>query len=124
MKDMYYICSPYKDADKFKMVCNQYRAKGLCEEIEELVPDCKAVAPHAWLPNLLDDTIPEQREIAIKFGLDLLSLCQYLVICGDEKIKVTEGMRNEISFARKNGIKILHYKGGQLYENKPEENDY
>jgi hypothetical protein len=120
MKDMYYICSPYKDADKFKMVCNQYRAKGLCEEIEELVPDCKAVAPHAWLPYLLDDTVPEQREVAIKFGIDLLSLCQYLVICGDV---VTEGMRNEIAFARKNNIKIIKYKGGKLYDYTIPENN-
>ena len=112
MKDMYYICSPYKNADKLKMLANQYRAKGLCEEIEELVPGCKAVAPHAWLPYLLDDTVPEQREIAIKFGIDLLSICQYLVVCGDE---ITEGMRNEITFARQHGIQILHYKGGELY---------
>lgn len=119
MKEMYYICSPYKNENKIKMACNQLRAKHLCEEIEELIPGCKAVAPHAWLPFLLDDTIPEQREVAIKFGIDLLTLCKCLVICGD---KVTEGMRNEIAFARKNNIKILHYKGGQLYENTPTEN--
>lgn len=113
MKKKYYVCSPYRNEDKMKMAANQLRAQGLCEEIEELVPNCKCYAPHAFLPHLLDDTVEKEREIALEFGLKILDLCDVLVVCGDI---VSSGMAKEIAYARKHGKKVLKYKEGELHE--------
>ena len=65
----------------------------------------KAVAPHIYLPEMLDDNVPEERELALEFGLKLLKLCDKLIICGDV---ISNGMRNEIAFARKNNIPVMN----------------
>ena len=54
---------------------------------------CRAVAPHAYLPYLLDDSNPEERALALSFGASLLALCDRLVIYGD---RISSGMKEEI----------------------------
>ena len=66
---------------------------------------CRAVAPHAYLPYLLDDSNPEERALALSFGVSLLALCDRLVIYGD---RISSGMKEEIRRARELGIPILN----------------
>lgn len=66
---------------------------------------CRAVAPHAYLPYLLDDSNPEERALALSFGASLLALCDRLVIYGD---RISSGMKEEIRRARELGIPILN----------------
>ena len=66
---------------------------------------CRAVAPHAYLPYLLDDSNPEERALALSFAASLLALCDRLVIYGD---RISSGMKEEIRRARKLGIPILN----------------
>lgn len=73
---------------------------------------CRAVAPHGFLPLYLDDSIPEEREIALEFGLSLLKLSKAIVICGNH---ISSGMEGEIKKAKEWGIPgylLLEHKTG------------
>lgn len=63
----------------------------------------RAVAPHAYLPYILDDRVPAERQLALEFGMKLLALCERIVVYGDD---ITEGMRLEIQRAEELGIPI------------------
>ncbi len=66
--------------------------------------DCRAVAPHAYLPEFLDDKDEQERELALSFGLACLGTCDRLVICGR---RITKGMLGEIQFAAAHEIPIF-----------------
>lgn len=66
--------------------------------------DCHAVAPHAYLPEFLDDKDEQERELALVFGLAYLGTCDRLVICGR---RITKGMLGEIEHAAAHEIPIF-----------------
>ena len=68
----------------------------------------RAVAPHAYLPYLLDDTVAEERALALEFDTKLLKLCTRLVVYGDV---ISSGMRVEIKEATMLGIPVLYRPG-------------
>ena len=70
--------------------------------------DEKAVAPHAYLPYLLDDRIPEQRALALEFGQKLMAMCSRVVVYGK---RVSEGMRGEIDAAERLRIPAVYRAG-------------
>ena len=55
-----------------------------------------ARAPHAYLPMLLCDSVPNERAIALKFGIELLERSDVLLVCGN---RISNGMKNEIANA-------------------------
>ena len=65
----------------------------------------RAVAPHAYLPYLLDDRVPAERALALEFGQKLLTLCSRLVVYG---ARISDGMRKEIATAQQLGIPIYY----------------
>ena len=71
--------------------------------------DCRAVAPHAYLPEILDDKDEQERELALSFGLACLDTCDRLVICGR---RITKGMLGEIQFAAAHEIPDILDPGG------------
>jgi len=98
-----YICSPLTAPTKPEIRRNMLRA----QQYMELMAGhygCRTVAPHAYLPELLDDHIPAERELALSFGKQLLYLCDALVICGNV---ISKGMAGEIAFAARLGKPIL-----------------
>lgn len=66
--------------------------------------NCRAVAPHAYLPVFLDDKDEQERELALSFGLAYLDTCDRLVICGS---RITKGMLGEIHHAAAQEIPIF-----------------
>ena len=70
--------------------------------------DCKAVAPHAYLPYLLDDRVPAERALALEFGQKLLAMCSQMVVYGS---RISEGMKGEITLAEELGIPGLYRPG-------------
>lgn len=68
-----------------------------------LLPCCRSPCV---LPAFLDDHTPEERELALHFGLKFLEGCDALVICGN---RISRGMEGEIIHAINCGIDILHY---------------
>ena len=101
-EDLVYICSPLSAPTKAMMKRNMSKA-GIYAKQVALYWGCRAIAPHSFLPDYLDDTIPQEREIALEFGLSILKICKALVICGDV---ISSGMQGEIRRAKELGIPI------------------
>ena len=102
VKPLFYICSPYRADTEEQRKLNQRKAEA-SKRLAEAEFDCRTVAPHTVLPNFLDDEIEEERNIALKIGLDLLDVCDGIVICGD---KISVGMQNELEKAKQLGQRI------------------
>lgn len=101
-----YICSPLLSPTRKGIEENMVKAREYMEIVSTML-NCKAVAPHAFLPRFLDDRDPVERKLGLEFGLRFLSTCDALIVCGD---RITKGMSDEIAKAIELGIPvyILH----------------
>ena len=63
------------------------------------------VASHLLYPQILEDSVPAQRELGLQFGLALLERCSEIWVF-NENHELSEGMRLEIGHARKKGIPV------------------
>lgn len=108
-----YVCSPLSAPTRPEMLANAAKASTYMMKAEEEFGD-RAVAPHAYLPYLLDDTVPEERALALEFGEKLLSMCVRLVVFGDQ---ISNGMKSEILKAKELGLPILYRPGLVPVEN-------
>ena len=91
---MIYICSPYagnteENTAFARQACGYAIRQGA-------VP----LAPHLLYPQILNDSVPEEREIGIRLGLDILERCEELWICGD---RMSAGMKRETAYAKARG---------------------
>lgn len=102
-----YVCSPLSAPTRAEMLANAAKASTYMMKAEQEFGD-RAVAPHAYLPYLLDDHVPEERALALEFGTKLLSMCSRLVVYGE---RISNGMRGEIADAQKLGIPVLYRPG-------------
>ena len=102
-KALVYVCSPLGADTPEKVRLNMLKAREQMEVVSEAY-NCRAIAPHAILPEYLDESNPEERALGLKFGLDLLKICKLMVVCGDV---ISDGMRHEIETAKEQGIDII-----------------
>ena len=95
-----YIASPYAG----DIPNNVERAKEYCKQALEqgVVP----VAPHLLYPQFLEDSDPAERNLGLRAGLELLSRCEDMWVCGEE---ISPGMSREIQFAQGLGIPIRQW---------------
>lgn len=94
---MTYICSPCRgEYEK-----NITKAQEYCREalLEGLLP----IAPHVYFTQFVDDEIPEERELGMGAGIQLLRYCQLIRVYG---CCVSSGMYKEIQLAGVLGIEI------------------
>lgn len=89
-----YLCHPFSDDPAGNAADVHEIARGIAAE--RLIP----VAPHLWLPNLLDEA--KDRRRAMRICLELVDLCDEVRVYGEP----TAGMREEIEYARRCGIPI------------------
>ena len=101
---MTYVCSPLSAPTRAERLANAAKAMTYMVLAEKEFGG-RAVAPHAYLPYLLDDSVPEQRKLAMDFGLKLLAMCSRLVVFGG---RLSAGMEVEIKAALRNGIPVLY----------------
>ena len=66
----------------------------------------RAYAPHAYLPELLDDHDPKERELAISFGISVLEHCHLLIICGS---RISSAMGIELNKAFQGQETVFRY---------------
>jgi len=99
-KKLIYICSPYR-GDYIKNLTDAAR---YCRDVLMQHPDVIPIAPHVFFSQFLDDEIPGERVIGMEAGLALLDMCDEIWVYGITN--PSEGMRAEIDYALKNGIKI------------------
>lgn len=98
-----YVCSPLRADDWPGVLRNALKAQNYMEQASTKY-HCRAVAPHAYLPYMLDDNDPAERALALDFGKKLLTLCDALIVCGD---RISPGMQGEIQEAHELGIPVL-----------------
>ena len=101
-RKLIYVCSPLSAPLKVDVLRNAAKAATYMSLAENEFGG-QPVAPHAYLPYLLDDSVPEQRELALEFGQKLLRMCSLLVVFGAQ---VSDGMASEIALAKELGIPI------------------
>ncbi len=92
-----YIASPYAG----DVEGNVAFAKAACRLAME--QGNTPVAAHLLYPQMLDDTVPEQRELGIRMGLRLLEACGELWLCGS---RVSGGMQEELKAAWRHRIPV------------------
>ena len=102
-----YVCSPLSAPTRAGMLANAARAHSYMVMAEREF-GCRAVAPHAFLPYLLDDRVPGERALALDFGKKLLAMCTQVVVFGP---RISEGMKGEIACAESLGIPVLYREG-------------
>ena len=105
-KGMYYICSPLSASTKEEIQKNMLQARHYMESISQSF-SCRAIAPHAYLPELLDDQSQRERSLGLAIGQVLLSWCDGLIVCGDV---ISSGMKKELEAAEKKQIPIYFYR--------------
>lgn len=100
-----YICSPYAgDIER-----NVRFAQEACRYA--VSQNCAPVAVHLLYPQLLDDTVPEERKIGIQMGLRVLAGCEELWLCGS---CISTGMRCELLEAQRLGIPVRRISAEQI----------
>lgn len=60
-------------------------------------------APHLLYPAILDDSVPQERQLGTGMGLAMLSRCDELWVFGD---RISNGMRAEMQEAERLGVPI------------------
>lgn len=93
--DLVYICSPLSAPTEQGIRKNMEKAAYYAGLVSGAT-GCRAIAPHSFLPEYLDDNIPEEREAALAFGLSILKLSKAVIVCGN---RISSGMRGEIKMA-------------------------
>lgn len=92
-----YIASPYAG----DVEGNVEFAKAACRLAME--QGSTPVAAHLLYPQMLDDTVPKQRELGIRMGLNLLGACSELWLCGS---RISGGMQEELKEAWRHRIPV------------------
>ncbi len=107
-----YICSPLSADTEAGLITNMKKAREFMFYAHMAI-GVYARAPHAYLPLLLSDNIPEERELGLEFGLKLLELSDTLYVCGE---RISNGMKGEILKAAELGLEIIVFNDDLLAE--------
>lgn len=100
-----YICSPLSAPTKEGVSHNMEMAKFYLLRMKALYY-CRTFAPHAHLPLMLDDSIPDERQAALNIGRELMKLCDVIIICGRH---ISSGMKEEIKEAFQMDMEVYWY---------------
>lgn len=100
-----YICSPLRAMTDVEMKINQKNARMYAQTASKML-SCRAIAPHAILPDLVDERDTAERAAALEFGLRMLKTCDAVLVCGSV---MSEGMISEIKYAMECGIPVYRF---------------
>jgi hypothetical protein len=100
--ELIYVCSPLRAPTWEAMQRNKEKAAEYARFLKEKF-HCRAIAPHAILPDYLDDNNPQERQVAVEFDLSLVKIAKALVVCGNQ---ISSGMKAEITLAKECGTPI------------------
>ena len=99
-----YVCSPLSAPTRNEIEINMLSVRNKCKVINNTICDVRAWAPHAYLPEIIDDSIPEERALALDFGMRLLNMSDTMYVFG---ARLSDGMKSEISEAVRLGLVIV-----------------
>lgn len=100
-----YICSPLSSETEDEIRRNMLRARQFMKQIADIY-GYRTYAPHAYLPELLDDTYREERALALSFDMKLLEICEIIIVCGT---RISRGMQMEIEQAFRLNKEVYHW---------------
>lgn len=103
--DKAYICSPLRADTQQEFLQNIHAARAYMFYVRQRL-GFQGRAPHAYLPLVLCDFDPKEREMALKFWLELLEQSKVMLVCGN---RISHGMVGEIVQAAALGKKIMVY---------------
>ena len=112
MRKLVYIASPLSG----DVETNLYFARQAC--LNAISQGATPFAPHLLYPQMLDDHDPAQRELGMRMGNQMLSLCDELWLCGDI---VSPGMAAEEQLAKGLGIPVQHVGTEEILYRPPDE---
>ena len=81
-KETAYICSPLRAEDTHQYLCNLYAARAYMFYAKEYMGYLSR-APHAYLPLLLCDEDADERNFALRFGMELMEKSKEVFVCGN-----------------------------------------
>lgn len=99
-RPLVYICSPFAGDE----AGNTERARQFCKFAvrQGAIP----FAPHLLYPQFMLDSDPEQRKLALLFGVVWLCKMDEVWVFGE---RISDGMKQEIAKARSKGIPLKFY---------------
>jgi len=97
-----YICSPCR-ATTVKGVLLNMRIARLYAYYAHVNMGVNACAPHAYLPTMLCDERSTDRELALRFGRNMIEISDEIWVCGST---ISEGIQCEIEFAKELGLPV------------------
>ena len=102
-RPLVYICSPYSE----DVEANVEIARRFCRVAlqRRTIP----IAPHLLFPQFMDDTVPDERELAMFMNRILLSRMDAIWVYAD---RISTGMRQEIEWAYVQGTPIKYFNTG------------
>ena len=99
-RPLVYICSPFSG----KVRKNKKKARKYCRFALEqhTIP----FAPHLLFPQFIDDSSPQERQLAMFMNLIMLGHCEELWVFDDS---ISAGMKQEIRKAERKRMKIRYF---------------
>lgn len=99
-RPLVYICSPYSG--------NIYDNVLKARKYSRFAVDSKyiPITPHLFFPQFMDDSTPDERELAMLMNRALLSKCSELWVFGS---RISSGMNQEIKRAMHKRMKIRYF---------------
>jgi hypothetical protein len=99
-RPLVYICSPFSG----KVKKNKRNARKYCRFALEqhTIP----FAPHLLFPQFMDDSSPEERQLAMFMNMIMLGHCEEIWVFGD---RISAGMKQEIHKAERKRMKIRYF---------------
>lgn len=95
-----YVCSPFA-GDTHKNILSSRKYSRFVVN-EGYIP----ITPHLLFPQFLDDNIPKDRKLGLKFGNVLMDKCSEVWVFGEH---ISKGMECEIKRAIKRKYKIRYF---------------
>ena len=99
-RPLVYICSPFSG----KVKKNKRKARRYCRFALEqhTIP----FAPHLLFPQFMEDSSPEERQLAMFMNVIMLGHCEEIWVFGDS---ISAGMKQEIHKAERRHMKIRYF---------------
>lgn len=85
-----YVCSPLRGDIEGNII----KAIDYCKQITHkgFLP----IAPHIYLTRFLNDNNPDERNLGLRLGIELLNICDELWFFSKTNNDISEGMHKEI----------------------------
>lgn len=101
-----YICSRFAAESSDEQKKNVTAAQEFCRSIFSAgdIP----IAPHIYFPQFIDDSDPEERDIAFSWNREIMDECDLMIVLLSDPARSIEenlsaGMRQEIEYWTSNG---------------------